>query len=442
MTGPRGLIISAPSSGSGKTVVTLGLLRALTRSGVRAGGAKTGPDYIDPAFHAAACGRPSFNLDCWAMRDETLAAVLDLCGRDTDLVICEGVMGLFDGAKGGVGTTAELAARTGWPVLLVVDVSGQAASAAALVQGFARFRPDVAVSGVVFNRVGSPVHETLIREAMARHVPEVDVIGCIRRDDRLDLPSRHLGLVQAAEQESLGRFLETAADIVAGSVDLDGVAAIARPSRLAGAHASDTPRASPLPPLGQRIAIASDTAFAFRYEAVLAGWRGAGAELSFFSPLAGEAPDDAADAVYLPGGYPELYAGRLAENGFPSVLRAAAEGGAAIYGECGGYMVLGHFIEDADGRKHEMAGLLPVATSFAKRRLHLGYREVATADDSPLGKKGARFRAHEFHYASILAEDGKPPLFRARDNADGDLGPAGAVAGRVAGSFMHLIDRA
>jgi cobyrinic acid a,c-diamide synthase len=439
VTRPRGLIISAPASDSGKTVATLGLLRALAHAGVSVSGAKAGPDYIDPAFHAAACGRPSFNLDVWAMRDETLAAVLALCARDAQLVLCEGVMGLFDGAKGGAGSTADLAARTGWPAVLVVDVAGQGASAAALVQGFAHHRADVGIAAVVFNRVGGPGHEAILREAMARHVAHVPVLGCIPRDERLRLPARHLGLVQAGEHEQLEGFLDAAARVIAKAVDLERLAALARPARLT---AGDPGAPCPLPPLGQRIAIASDTAFAFCYEAVRAGWRQAGAEIVPFSPLAGEGPDAAATAVYLPGGYPELHAAGLSENGLPDALRAAAERGAVIYGECGGYMVLGRGIEDADGRRFAMAGLLPVETSFAKRRLHLGYRQLETESESVLGPKGARFRGHEFHFATIVAEEGRTALFQARDSEGVGLDPAGAVSGRVAGSFIHLVDRA
>ena len=441
--GPSGLIVAAPASDSGKTVTTLGLLRALTRGGARVAGAQAGPAYIDPAFHAAACGRPSFNLDPWAMRRESLASILALYAREAELVLCEGVMGLFDGAKGGAGSTAELAALTGWPVILVVDVAGQGASAAALVQGFADHRADVRLAAVAFNRVGGPSHEAILREAMARHVGHIPVLGCIPRDARLRLPARHLGLVQAGEHESLDAFLDAAAGVIAQSLDLDRLVALAHPARLPAAGPGSP---CPLPPLGQRLAIASDAAFAFCYEAVRTGWRRAGAEILPFSPLAGEGPDPSATAVYLPGGYPELHAARLSGSGFLDRLRAAAERGAVIYGECGGYMVLGRGLEDAEGRRFPMAGLLALETSFAKRRLHLGYRQVETGCDWVLGPKGARFRGHEFHFATIVAEggaeDGRQALFRARDSDGAELGAAGCVSGRVAGSFIHLVDRA
>ncbi|MGB8275022.1 MAG: cobyrinate a,c-diamide synthase [Alphaproteobacteria bacterium] len=441
MVGPKGLIVSAAASGSGKTIVTLGCLRALRRAGIAAAGAKVGPDYVDPAFHAAASGRPGFGLDTWAMRSQTLDGLLSAYASDGSLVVCEGVMGLFDGAKGGAGATADLAARTGWPVILVVDASGQAASAAALVQGFARHRADVTVAAVVFNRVGGPGHEAILRDAMERHVPGVRVLGCIARDERLTLPSRHLGLVQAGEHANLESFLEAAADAIAGALDLEGLRALARPARLTGA---DGHRAVPCPvaPLGQRIAVASDSAFAFCYESVLRGWREAGAEVVPFSPLAGDGPDASAGAVYLPGGYPELHAGRIAESGFLSRLREAAGKGATVYGECGGYMVMGRGLEDGDGRRFAMAGLLPLETSFAKRRLHIGYREVETGGASPLGPAGTRFRGHEFHFATLASPETGPYLFTGRDAEGAKLGGLGAVSGRIAGSFVHLIDRA
>jgi cobyrinic acid a,c-diamide synthase len=449
-----GLILAAPASGSGKTVITLALIRALARRGRRVATAKIGPDYIDPAYHAAAGGRACLNLDGWAMRPALLDGLIAQFSRDADIVIAEGVMGLFDGAglageaggTGGVlgawgeGSTADAAAATGWPVLLVVDAGGQAASAAAVVAGFARHRVGVTVAGALFNRIGGPRHAAMIAAAMADRVPEVPVCGFLPRDPRLALPARHLGLVQAGEHEALDRFLEGAADIIEEHVDPDALIAHARPG--AAAHAQD-PTVAPLPPLGRRIAVARDDAFAFCYPATLAGWRAAGAELSFFSPLANEAPEARSDAVYLPGGYPELHAGRLAGNArFLAGLREAAARDAPVFGECGGYMVLGDGLIDADGARHAMAGLLPLETSFADRRLHLGYRVLRSVADGPLGPRATRFRGHEFHYATILREGEGEPLFEAQDAAGRDIGAAGRRRGSVAGSFIHLIDSA
>ena len=430
-----GLILAAPASGSGKTVVTLALLRALRRAGVRVASAKAGPDYIDPAFHAAATGRDCVNLDAWGMRPATLYGLVVEISRDVDLVLCEGVMGLFDGASGGGGSTADLAALTGWPVLLVVDAKGQGVSVAALAEGFARHRADIDVAGIVCNRVGGPGHERILREALAGSPP---LLGCLPATPALALPSRHLGLVQASEHDALETFLDSAAALVAGRLDLARLRAIARPARL-----PDAPVPCTIPPLGQRVAVAQDAAFRFCYPALLRGWRDAGASILPFSPLADEAPDPSADAVYLPGGYPELHAGRLAANArFLGGLRRAAGSGAAVFGECGGYMVLVDGLVDADGTRHAMAGLLPATTSFAARKLHLGYRRIVTRRPSPLGGPGTAFTGHEFHYASLCGDISGDALFDVRDSRGDALPPAGQARGNIAGSFIHLIDSA
>ncbi len=432
-----GFIIAAPATGSGKTLITMGLIRALARSEQRIAAFKTGPDYIDPAFHSAALGDACINLDGWAMDDAMLAALLRHHAASADLVIGEGVMGLFDGARGwqgqrGDGSTADLAARLGLPVILVVDAKGQGVSLAALVEGFARHRADITVAGTILNRVSGAGHEALLREALAPL--GLPVLGALPQTADLALPSRHLGLVQARETADLEGVIDRVADLAQRHIDLAALTALARAATLAAA--SDAPLVAPL---GQRIAVARDDACAFAYPALLAGWRRAGAELRFFSPLADETPDPQADAVYLPGGYPELHAGKLAANAhFLGGLRAAAARGAAIHGECGGYMVMGDSLTDADGQAHAMAGLLRLSTSFAARKLHLGYRQVALAADTPLGPSGQRFRGHEFHYASILHEAGEP-LFAAQDAAGQDLGRHGLRDGRVMGSFVHLI---
>ncbi|HIJ37579.1 MAG TPA: cobyrinate a,c-diamide synthase [Rhodospirillaceae bacterium] len=438
----RGLIIAAPASGSGKTIFTLGLLRALQSRAIPLASAKVGPDYIDPAFHAAAGRGSCLNLDSWAMRNATIARAVASLSERAELIITEGVMGLFDGADlpegGPCGSTADLAAMTGWPVLLLVDLKGQAASAAALVDGFRRYRPDVPLAGVLFNRLGSAAHRAMVERAMAQCCPELPILGWLPRHAALALPERHLGLVQALETPELEARMDEAAAIVERHVDLDRLIALARPGLMAPAGGPDWP----IPPLGQCIAIARDEAFAFCYAGLLAGWQQAGASLSFFSPLADQAPPASADAIYLPGGYPELQAGRLASAScFLEGLRRAAAGGAWIYGECGGYMTLGQGLEDAQGVRHGMAGLLPLVTSFAKRRLQLGYRQVEQADTSPLGPLRARFRGHEFHYATITEEGAGAPLFQAEDAAGRSLGGMGRRRDRVMGSFVHLVDR-
>jgi cobyrinic acid a,c-diamide synthase len=434
-----GLILAAAASGSGKTTLTLALLRHLRRNGRRVAAAKAGPDYIDPGFHATAAGAPCLNLDAWAMRRETIAALVTVLEREADLVLCEGAMGLFDGAgKSGHGSTADLAALTGWPVVLVVDVAGQSGSAAALLRGFTHHRPDVPIAGVIFNRVGGPRHAATLDNSVHTALPRLRILGHVPRLAELALPERHLGLVQASEHDDLDRFLDRAGELVAAAVDVAALEALACASRLA----SVAP-ARPLEPLGQRIAVARDVAFAFAYPSMIEGWRLAGAALDFFSPLADEAPPATADAVFLPGGYPELHAGRLAGNRrFLDGLRQAARRGATVYGECGGYMVMGRGLADAAGVRHQMAELLPLETSFAERRRQLGYRALRLEATGALGSAGAIFRGHEFHYATILAEGEGAPLFTVRDADGAVLGAMGRAQGRIAGSFLHLIDRA
>ena len=430
----RAVIIAAPGSGSGKTTLTLALLRVLRDVGIPVASAKVGLDYIDPAYHAAASGRPCHNLDTWTMSDATLSALVTELQHDASAVVVEGVMGLFDGAPDGRGSAADLSRRTGWPVVLVVDASGMAASVAALVHGFASHDREVDVAGVVFNRTGSARHGDLLRRAM-RSV-DVPVLGCVTRSDRLELPDRHLGLVQAREHPDLEGFLAAAAERIGREVDTAALLATARPARI-------EPREDGfgLPVLGQRIAVARDDAFAFCYPYVLDAWRRAGCELSFFSPLADEPPIEDADAVYLPGGYPELHAGRLAgAERFRAALGRCAGRGAVVYGECGGYMVLGERLVDGDGASHRMAGLLPVETSFESPRLSLGYREVALAGDGVLGREGTRFRGHEFHFASVLSQAPAKALFRTFNAELEPLGDSGLRVGSVMGSFIHLMD--
>ena len=436
----RGVIIAAPGSGSGKTTLTLALLRVLRDAGVSVASAKVGPDYIDPAYHAAASGRTCHNLDTWSMSDHTLSALIADLQRDSSVLVVEGVMGLFDGAPDGRGSAADLSRRTGWPVVLVVDASGMAASVAALVHGFRSYDPGVEIAGAIFNRTGSARHGELLRRAM--QPAGIPVFGCVTRSECLELPDRHLGLVQAREHPDLEGFLAGAAERIGREVDTGALLAAARPARIEPPEDGYSRPVHGLPVLGRCTAIARDDAFAFCYPYVLDAWRRAGCQLSFFSPLDDEPPREDADAVYLPGGYPELHGARLAGAGrFRAALRRSAERGAVVYGECGGYMVLGERLVDGDGVSHRMAGLLPVETSFESPRLSLGYREVTLAGDCALGRGGTRFRGHEFHFASVLSRSPAKTLLRTFNAEMEPLGDAGLQVGNVMGSFVHLMDR-
>lgn len=434
---PPGLMVSAPASGTGKTTVMLGLLRAFAEDGLTVQPFKSGPDYIDPAFHEAAAGRRSFNLDTWAMDDGLLTAIAQQASG-ADLVIGEGSMGLYDGVAGkgavGFGSSAETARRMGWPVILVIDVGGQAQSAAAVALGFREYGDGLPFAGVILNRVASPRHERLTRLGMDR--AGLPVLGVLPRRGDLALPERHLGLIQAVEHPDLDAAIAGYAAFLRENVDLAAIRAAAGSDDVAGAGALPRPPA-------QRIALARDAAFSFTYPHVLEGWRRAGAEILPFSPLADEPPDPSADLVWLPGGYPELHGGTLAAaSTFMAGLRTHAET-RSVHGECGGYMALGAGLIDKEGTRHQMAGLLGLETSYEKRKFHLGYRRAVLQSDMPGFAAGAALRGHEFHYSTILDEP-DAPLATVTD-ADGNPVPeTGSRRGHVTGTFFHMIaeDRA
>jgi cobyrinic acid a,c-diamide synthase len=432
-----GLIIAAPASGTGKTTVMLGLLAAFRDRGLVVQPFKNGPDYIDPAFHRAASGRASFNLDSWAMPGAMLDGML-AAAVGADLVLAEGSMGLFDGVATpgatGNGATADLSARMGWPVVLVIDASGQAQTAAAVAQGLARFRPGVTVAGVILNRIASPRHEALVRAGMAE--AGLPVLGVLPKRAGLAMPERHLGLVQAAEQPALQALIAEAADLMHDGVDLDALIA-------AAGSRERTVTAPRIAPPGQRIALARDVAFSFVYPHLLQGWRAAGAEILPFSPLADEAPDPTADVSWLPGGYPELHGPTLSQAGrFRAGLRAFADI-KPVHGECGGYMVMGQAITCKDGIRHEMAGLLGLETSFETRKMHLGYRSAVLSQVIPGHAAGARLRGHEFHYSTILTQP-DAPLASVTDATGAAVPETGSTrlqpgGGLSTGTFFHLI---
>jgi cobyrinic acid a,c-diamide synthase len=430
----RGLMIAAPRSGSGKTTLALGLMRAFADRGLRVAGAKSGPDYIDCAFHAAATRRRSVNLDSWAMAPDLIHGLAGLVAEDADLLIAEASMGLFDGVPaeaGRSGSSADLAASLELPVVLALDVSGQAQTAAAIVKGCMAYDQRIRIAGVVLNKVGSDRHRRLAGQAIeALGVP---VLGSLPRDPKISLPERHLGLVQAEETSGLDERLTMLAEFVSGHVDMAAIQALAAPLR------ADKGDAASLAPPGQRIAIARDAAFTFIYPHLLMGWRRAGAEILFFSPLADEPPPSGADVCWLPGGYPELHAGSLAgARRFLQGLRAFAEN-KPVHGECGGYMTLGRSLTDARGEIHAMADLLSVETSFARRKLTLGYRVAELSEDCALGRKGHLLRGHEFHYATIMTTGTDAPFAICRDVYGHAPQPSGSRRGHVSGSFFHAI---
>jgi len=431
MTTP-GLMIAAPASGTGKTTVMLGLLRALAQDGVAVQPFKSGPDYIDPAFHRAACGRASFNLDSWAMDGGLIDAIAQEAA-DADMVVAEGSMGLYDGVATqgatGHGASADIARRMGWPVILVIDVSGQAQSAAATALGFRQLDPAVPFAGVILNRVASPRHERLVRRGLEG--VGIPVLGALPRRGDMVLPERHLGLVQAIEHPDLDRTIADYATFLRTHADLPAI-------RHAAAGGSARSTGGLPPPPAQRIAIARDAAFSFLYLHLLEGWARAGAQICPFSPLADEAPAPDADLVWLPGGYPELHAGSIAHaHRFMEGLRHHAQT-RPVHGECGGYMVLGDALVDKAGQHHAMAGLLGLVTSHAQRRMHLGYRHAELLAPIAGLAAGTRLRGHEFHYSTIVTQT-DAPLAHVTDADGASVPETGSHRGRITGSFFHMI---
>lgn len=434
MSSPPGLLISAPNSGAGKTTVMLGLLRAFRDRGVIVQPFKSGPDYIDPAFHFAASGRKSYNLDTWAMATEVIHGLVSF-SDGADLILAEGSMGLFDGVakpgQSGHGSSAEIALTLGWPVVLVLDIGGQAQSAAATALGFAKYNESLHLAGVILNQVASPRHERLTKLGMEK--VGIEVLGVLPRRRDLSLPRRHLGLIQASEHPELDGFISEYAAFLDEHVDLDRLQTHA----VSSASPYRTELRLPAPP-GQHVAIARDGAFSFIYPHLLAYWRSCGADLSFFSPLADEVPKPSADVVWLPGGYPELYAGKLAraERCFKAIKHHATT--RPVHGECGGYMVLGEQLIDKKGEAHRMLGLLGLVTSFSERAFHLGYRLAEVISFNSLFSRKTKWRGHEFHYSRILKQPDEP-LFRVKDAEDCLVPETGSVRGTTSGTFFHMI---
>ena len=439
---PPGLLIAAPASGTGKTTLMLGLLAAFRAQGLAVQPFKSGPDYIDPAFHAAAAGRASLNLDSWAMQPAHLASLMQ-AAEGADLVLAEGSMGLFDG----VATVGETGNRR--------QRGYRRPRRLARGAGARRLRPG-AIGRGDGARLCHAAQECCARRrrAQSRREPASRGAGARRHGDRrhpraralpkqqsVALPERHLGLVQAEEQPRLAQILAEMAGFVATHVDLTALRAIAARTKTADIIARPD-----ISPPGNRIALARDAAFSFIYPHLLAGWRAAGAEILPFSPLADEAPDMSADACWLPGGYPELHAGRLAAaTRFHSGLRSFAET-KPIHGECGGYMAMGEGLIDASGTRHQMTGFFKLTTSFEKRRMHLGYRLATLTSPIPGHAAGTRLRGHEFHYASIL-EHNDAPLAQVVDASGAVVPETGSSkifdgGGRATGSFFHLIAEA
>jgi len=450
------IIIAAPHSGSGKTTLTLGIMAALSRRGLRVAPFKVGPDFIDPGYHRLVTGTASVNLDGWICGHEFIRATFAHHAAGADIAVIEGVMGLFDGIDGvsDAGSTAEVAKLLGAPVILVVDARSQARSAAALMHGFATFDAEVNVAGVIFNNVASANHERVLREALAASCPRVAVLGCVPRDAALAIPSRHLGLMTADENPLSEAFLAHLCEVVDQHLDLKAIIGLSDSHHVHTVHSVHSVHQvhnvhEPAPatsntgadstPARVKIAVARDAAFCFVYQDNLRLLLERGAELCYFSPLLDSALPPHISGIYLPGGYPELFAAKLAGNGsLKAGIRAAVEAGMPVYAECGGFIYLTGGVAADDNVVHPFVGIFPVQTRMLPRRKALGYREVKLLTDSVIGAQGTIARGHEFHYSEM--EEMPPGIERlyAVTRKGVALGPEGYSYKNCLASYIHL----
>ncbi len=431
----KGFVVAGVASGVGKTTAAVGIMAALARRGLRVQPFKVGPDYIDPTYHRAACGVASRNLDSWMLPHEHLRELFVRAARGCDVAVVEGVMGLFDGASpdSDEGSTAEVARLLGLPVLLVVDARKVARSVAATVLGFRQFDPRIRIAGVLLNGIASPRHLEFCRRPI-EEAAGVPVVGYLPRRDDLQLPERHLGLVPEVEGPVARDFFDRLAAQVEATVDLDLLLRLAE----APDPPPGPPRLFPPEPLPKRavIAVARDRAFSFYYQDALDLLSAWGAELVPVSPLEDTSLPEGCGALYLGGGFPELYARELAANvPFLRAVREAERRGLPVYAECGGLMYLGRELLDAGGCAHVMTGLLPIRTSMEGARLQLGYRTVRALADGPVLASGEEARGHEFHYSNLEVLEAAPAAYEVL-NQPGRL--EGFRAGSVWASYVHL----
>ena len=431
----KGLVIAGTHSGVGKTTLTLGLLAAWQRQGLKVAPFKVGPDFIDPGHHTRAAGRISRNLDGWMLSREGNLELFSLHAREADLAVVEGVMGLFDGydGKSEAGSTAQMAKWLKLPVVLVVDARSMARSAAALVHGFATFDPELTLAGVIFNRVGSPTHLDYLRQAVEQ-AGEVRCLGGLPREAELAIPERHLGLVTTEDHPLGGGYLTILADLVERHLDLDKLLAALPPLDLGEI-------AAPVSPAPQvRLGVARDRAFCFYYPDNLEWLERCGAEIVPFSPLDDEDLPGGLHGLYLGGGYPELFARELSANQkMLRAIRERAQAGLPIYAECGGLMYLGREITDLEGERHPMAGVLPFGVRMLPRLKALGYREVTLTAGALLGPAGTRARGHEFHYSEIISVPAElPRVYQLTARRGGEPVREGYCVNQVLASYVHL----
>ncbi|RZB29601.1 MAG: cobyrinic acid a,c-diamide synthase [Desulfobacteraceae bacterium Eth-SRB1] len=442
----KGLVVAGIHSGCGKTTIAMGLMAVLKRRGMNVAPFKVGPDFIDPGFHKQICDRPSRNLDGWMLSKEYNKEVFYKGSHSCDVAIVEGVMGLFDGYDGRseAGSTAEMAKWLSLPVLLIVDARSMARSAAAMVYGFENFDRELKWAGVVLNRLGSNTHLRYIREAFEGHV-DIPLIGGIKKEDGLNLPERHLGLVTQDENPLSPDYIDHLADLIEDSLNLnmlmDNLPELDIPKFF---QRQETRQKNSV-----RIGVARDEAFCFYYQDNFELLEKYGAELVFFSPLRDRSLPPDINGLYLGGGYPELFAEKLSRNkSLMEEIKKLGDNGFPIYAECGGFMYLTEGIEDKSLNYYSMAGIFPVKIMMLDRLKALGYREITLKAFNLLGKPGEKIRGHEFHYSEIKEITGKMDpvvdhngvtlVYKLSDRPGLKIREEGYMKKNVLGSYVHL----
>ncbi len=424
---PR-IVIAGTHSGVGKTTAATGLMAALSSAGFRVAPFKVGPDFIDPSYHTLAAGRPGRNLDAYLSGPGLIGPLFAHGVRNAEVAVIEGVMGLFDGKSGDgeLASTAHVAKLLDAPVVLVVDARAMARSVAAMVHGYTTFDPELRVSGVILNRVGSTVHEKMLRDALKP--AGIPILGVLRRDQKIQTPDRHLGLVPVSERrEEAERALDTLGTVVSRSLDLDGIVRLARTAGSPNAEPWSPEFAGLDLPGSVRVAVATGPSFSFLYRENLELMEAAGAEVVAFDPTTDERLPAGTDALYLGGGFPETYAEALSANvGMRESVSDFANSGRPVVAECGGLLYLVH---ELDG--HPMCGVLD-ATARMTEKLTLGYREARAVTGSPIVEAGTKARGHEFHYSVVEPGAGQTPAWALIGR-----GPEGFVAGNVHASYLH-----
>ncbi len=452
------VLIAGTQSGVGKTTLTMGLIAALRRRGLRVQPFKCGPDYIDPTYHTLAAGQPCRNLDTWMVPPDRAVAMYHRAAAGSDIAVIEGVMGLFDGFSYSdeEGSSAQIAKLTGAPVLLVLDVGKMARSAGALALGYTQFDPGLNIAGFILNRCGSTNHFEGVRLAVERASGR-PVVGWLPKDANLHIPERHLGLVPTDERGELTAFVEHAADVIGRYFDLDAIVELSKQQNSPPLNPPRWGGSSPLTPVGGgweggeiaagqkiKIAVARDAAFSFYYEDNLDLLREAGAEICFFSPLADSALPPGTSGLYLGGGFPEMYAAQLSANTpLLDAVRRAHAARLPIFAECGGFMLLTEAITDLEGQSHPMAGLVPGVVQMQPKLVSLGYRLVESPGGNWLLPAGATTRGHEFHWSTwSLQEAGQHTDTAAwaiqPRRAGGQPKLDGYAQGNLIASYVHL----